>query len=267
LPELSLLNLKKKREEKKEKDKKEDNNKNKKKKIEEEPKKEFNKKDKIIFRIISEEDSTISWKEIFAEFKRLNPDLNVDYGRFKDNKGHISIILKEGQNLENIKLTKEFKIENKKFKVQKCENEDLINFWKEHGSHYEYCINQREKHNKIKESKNKNKQKYLDNVITLGGKEYKNIDLIKSETKRIISKYKDGEKLENEDKDFVMDLLKYHHNYEEKIKNMDYIIVDKNEKYKYTRCFFIVDKDGNKTDFSSKKCIENIMDKLQENKK
>ena len=69
LPELSLLNLKKKREEKKEKDKKEDNNKNKKKKIEEEPKKEFNKKDKIIFRIISEEDSTISWKEILQNLK------------------------------------------------------------------------------------------------------------------------------------------------------------------------------------------------------
>ena len=39
-------------------------------------------------------------------------------------------------------------------------------------------------------------------MLTLGGKEFKNIDLIKSETKRIISKYKDGEKLENEDKDF-----------------------------------------------------------------
>ena len=202
----------------------------------------------------------------FTEFKRLNPDLNIDYGRFKDNKGHISIILKEGQNLKNIKLIKEFKLKNKKFIVQKCENEDLINFWKEHGSHYEYCINQREKHNKIKVSKNKNKKKYLDNVITLGGKEYKNIDLIKSETKRIISKYKDGEKLENEDKDFVLDLLKYHHNYKEIIKNMDYICVDRNEDFKYTRCFFIVDKNGNKKDFSSVKCIENIKDKLKENK-
>ena len=44
----------------------------------------------------------------FTEFKRLNPDLNIDYGRFKDNKGNISIILKEGQNLKNIKLIKEF---------------------------------------------------------------------------------------------------------------------------------------------------------------
>ena len=42
-----------------------------------------------------------------------------------------------------------------------------------------------------------------------------------------------------------MDLLKYHYNYEEKIKNMDYIIVDRNEKYKFSRCFFIVNKDGN----------------------
>ena len=125
LPELSLLNQKMKREEKKEEDKKEENNnKNKKKKAEEEPKKEFNKKDKIIFRIISEEDSSISWKEIFAEFKRVNPDLNVDYGRFKDNKGHISIILKEDQ--VNIMMVRKLnlnyilgliKIYNKYFKL------------------------------------------------------------------------------------------------------------------------------------------------------
>ena len=44
------------------------NNKNKKKKIEE-PHKEFNKNDKTILRIISEEDSTISWKEILQNLK------------------------------------------------------------------------------------------------------------------------------------------------------------------------------------------------------
>ena len=47
---------------------------------------------------------------------------------------------------------------------------------------------------------------------------------------------------------------------------MDYICVDRNEDFKYTRCFFIVDKNGNKKEFSSVKCIENIKDKLKENK-
>ena len=261
LPELTLLNKKRKKEEKKEEDKKEEQNYNKKKK-EGEPKK-FDKNNITIFKITSDGDnSSIYWKTIFAEFKKLNPELNVDYGRYKDNLGHIGIIKKEGQNLENIKLTPNFKIEGKIFNVKKCEGEDLDNFWKEHGSHYEYCISQREKHHKTKENRNKQKQKYLDKKITLGGKEYNNLDVIKNETKKIINKYQDGAKLENEDKNFVIDLLKYHHNYEEKIKNMDYICVDKNEKFKYSRCFYIVDKNGNKTDFSSKKCIENLMCKL-----
>ena len=39
----------------------------------------------------------------FEEFKKLNPELNVDYGRFKDNEGHIFIkIQNEGK--ETIKF-------------------------------------------------------------------------------------------------------------------------------------------------------------------
>ena len=127
-------------------------------------------------------------------------------------------------------------------------------------------MKQREKHNKTKERKEAKKKKYLDEKISLGKKEYCNMDEVKIETKKILNKYKDGEKLEDDDKDFVLDLLKYHHNYDEKIKDMDYITVDSSEKYKFTRCFYIVDKNGNKTDFSSKKCIENIMDDLNKNK-
>ena len=268
LPELTLLNQKRKKEEKNKEEKKEEEKKDSPKKPKkEEAIKEFTKDDKTILKITSGEISSVYWKTIFAEFKKLNPNLNVDYGRFKDNQGHIGIILKEGQNLDNINLTKNFEIEGKKFNVEKCEGESLDNFWKEHGSHYEYCIRQREKHNKTKEWKNLKKKKYLDEKITLGGKEYCNIDVVKNETKKILSKYKDGEKVDNDDKNFLLDLLKYHHNYEEKIKNMDYIIVDRNEKYKFSRCFFIVDKDGNKADFSTKKCVESIIGELDDKEK
>ena len=264
LPELNLLNQKRKKDKDKEEDKKEEKKDNKKKK-EEEPK-IFDKNDITIFKILSDEITSVSWKTIFAEFKKLNPELNVEYGRFKDNQGHIGVLLKEGQNLDNIKLTENFEIEGKKFNVKICQDDDLIDFWKEHGSHYEYCMKQREKHNKTKERKEAKKKKYLDEKISLGKKEYCNMDEVKIETKKILNKYKDGEKLEDDDKNFVLDLLKYHHNYDEKIKDMDYITVDSSEKYKFTRCFYIVDKNGNKTDFSSKKCIENIMDDLNKNK-
>lgn len=252
LPELTLLSKKRKKETKKEDNK-------------EEEKEE--KKDPTILKISSKEKCTSSWKDIYEGFKKLNPDLDVEYGRFKDTEGHLGLFLKKGQKFEDIKIENKFKVGETEFTVEKCEGEDLINFWKEHGSHFEYCIKRRDKLNKIKEVKNKKQKKYLNKSITLGGKEYNNIELIKSETKKILNKYKDDEKLVGEDRKFILDLLKYHHNYDEKVKDMDYIVVSKNEKFKFSRCFYIVDIHHKKVDFSSKKCIENIMETLNKENK
>jgi hypothetical protein len=253
LPELTLLSKKRKKE-----TKKEDN-----KEVEEKEEK----KDPIILKISSKEKCASSWKDIFEGFKKLNPDLDVEYGRFKDTEGHIGLILKKNQKFEDIKIVDKFKVGETEFIVERCEGEDLINFWKDHGSHYEYCTKRREKLNKIKDVKNKKQKKYLNKSITLGGKEYNNIELIKSDTKKILNKYKDDEKLVGEDRKFILDLLKYHHNYDEKVKDMDYIIVSKNEKFKFSRCFYIVDIHHKKNDFSSKKCIENLIETLNKENK
>ena len=216
----------------------------------------------IILKIISQKKSSSSWKKISDEFKDLNPELKVEYGRFKETEGHIGITLNNNQNFDNLKWVKKFKVDDVEFNVEKCEGEDLINFWKEHGSHYEFCMKRREKYDKIKEEKAKKTKKYLKKPIFLAKKEYNNIDLVKSHTRQLISKYKDNEELKGEDKEFILDLLKYHHNYEEKVKDMEYIIVAPNEEHKFSRCFFIIDKYKNKKDFSSKKCIENIIKKI-----
>ena len=219
------------------------------------------KKDIIILKITCKEKSSSSWKQIFEEFKNSNPELDVEYGRFKEVEGHIGILLKENQKLKNFQYKDKFKVEKKEFSVEKCEGEDLINFWKEHGSHYEYCKRQKEKYNNSKQAKAEKNKKYLVKAITLGKEEYNNIDVIKSQARNILNKYKDDEKLTGDDKKFILDLLKYHHNYDEKVKDMDYIIASSNAEYKYSRCFFIVDKNKNRKDFSFKKCIENILEK------
>ena len=258
LPLLSLLKKKRKTDNKKK------DIKNEKEESEEEEEKEDEKeekKDPIILKLTCKEKSSSSWKSIVEEFKKLNPDLDIEYGRFKETEGHLGMILKKKQKFENIKLVDKFKVDGIEFKVEKCEGEDLINFWKDHGSHYKFCTKRRDKINKKKDDKAKKTKKYLNKPITLGGKDFSNIDLIKSTTKKILNKYKEKEKLKGEDKRFILDLLKYHHNYEEKKKDMDYIIVDTNEKFKFSRCFYIVDKNKNKVDFSTKKCIENIIDK------
>ena len=258
LPELLLLAKKRKNEKGKRGSKKEDKKEEEEK---EEEEKTIDKNEKGILKITCKEKTESPWKKIHEEFTKVNPDLNVEYGRFKEKEGNIGILLKKDQKFEDVKFVDKFKVDEIEFKVEKCEGGDLINFWKEHGSHYEYCLKKREKHNKNKESRQKNK-KYLSKPVRLGKKEYNNIDLVKAQTKKILNKYKDNVKLEGEDKDFILDLLKYHHNYDEKVKDMDYIVAAPNEMHKYSRCFYIIDKNNNKKDFSSKKCIENIIEKI-----
>lgn len=253
LPELSYLSKKRKKNDEEEGKKKETFN-------------EEELKDPVILKINCKEATTVSWKDINDEFKKANPELKVVYGRFKEKEGHFAIILKPN---EELKFNDKFVIQKSEFQVIKCEGEDLVNFWKDHGSHYEFCLkDKRNKKNKKEKGKGKNKSKstYLENPVTLGGQKYTDITLVKAEARKILNNCKDGEPLKDKDKDFMLDLLKYHHNYEEKSKDLDFITVGKPEEYKYSRCFIITNKNKTKTDFSFQKCIDNLYDKCSEKK-
>ncbi len=88
----------------------------------------------FILEISADKPIEFKWKLIQDEFKNLNPDLNVVYLRFKDSNGQIGLYKKSN---EEIKFVPEFEIEGVRFTITKCEGDNLINFWKEHGSHFE----------------------------------------------------------------------------------------------------------------------------------
>ena len=157
LPPLKFLTKKRKKEQK-----------NSKKDDDDEEKENVEKKEATILKITCKEKTDLNWKSIFEEFKKLNPDLDIIYGRFKDTEGHLSLILKKDQSYENLNLKNKFKVQGTEFTVEKCEGDDLISFWKEHGSHYEFCTNRREKINKSKEKRKENKMKYLPKAFKLG---------------------------------------------------------------------------------------------------
>ena len=239
LPELILLSQKRKKE-----------NENKEKKEEE-------KLDKIILKIISNEDIKVKWQEIISNFKKENPNVNVNYCRFKNKIGYISILKTSN---EEISYKDNFKIKNVIFNIEKCEKDDLKKFYNVYGEHYENCTN-KEKKEKKKIKKNKS---YLENSIILGGEKYNDLTLIKNHMKNILNEIKDNEKIIGKNKEFIEDILKYHHNYNEKIKDIDYITVGKYDNSNYNRCFFIIKKNGEKVDFSIKKCIDNLISKTKE---
>ena len=134
LPELVLLKQKRKKEKKEEEEKKEE-------------------KEPVVLIFTCKEPNKSNWKDICKSFQEENAELNIIYKRFKDTTGHIVIRPKEGD--EEIKFKNNFKCDDIEYEVKKCEGEDLINFYKDHGEHYQMCT---KKKNKGKNKKNKGKK-------------------------------------------------------------------------------------------------------------
>ena len=246
----------------------------------EEKEEEEKEREPVILMFESEEECQSNWRDIINAFKKENPDLDVIYSRFKENLGHIVI---SPHTDDEIKFKETFSYDDTEFKVKKCEGDDLINFYKDHGKHYEDCVAMHKRRNKKgkKESKNKSKNKnkkekketekgdpaeknMLKNEVILGDEKFNDISLIKAKARKIITDTKDGEKLKENEQKFILDLLKYHHNSEEKRKDLDYVTVGKPENYDSSRCFIIVNKKNEKNDFSVQKCIDNLVKKINE---
>lgn len=98
----------------------------------------------------------------------------------------------------------------------------------------------------------------------MGDEKFDDAALIKTKARKIINDTKDNEKLNEKDQKFILDLLKYHHNYEDKCKDLDYITVGKPENYDSSRCYLVVNKKNEKKDFSIQKCIDNLVKKINE---
>jgi hypothetical protein len=95
------------------------------------------------------------------------------------------------------------KLEDTEFNIEICENDDLINFWKEHGEHYKNCIKVKKGSKNGKKTKKVVNKNYLDPPIELGNEKYNNIILIKQLARKILNETKDGEKIEGKNAEFI----------------------------------------------------------------
>ena len=248
-------------------------------KPEKEEEKEEKEREPIVLMFESEKESTSKWKDVCQAFRDENPDLNVIYSRFKDQLGHIVVIPDSD---DDIKFKDKFSYDEVEYKVKKCEGDDLINFYKDHGKHYEDCVAMKKRRNKKgkgkkesnkgknkkekkeTEKKDTNEKNVLKTEVTLGDEKFSDVSLIKAKARKIITDTKDGEKLKEKQQKFILDLLKYHQHYEEKCKDLDYITVGKPENYDSSRCFIAVNKKNEKNDFSVQKCIDNLVKTINE---
>ena len=229
-------------------------------KSEENEYKDFKKKitiDPIVFKITSNEEIKENefWKLIKEESLKKNSELKVNYCTFKNKKGFLTILYRCDEE-DKIKFNKELKVNDYILNIEKAEGDDLIDFWKYNESFYALVNNLKIEKKNI--NSNYHNNEFLKEKINLGSKEFNNILDIKKKAKNIILNTFDNQHINEDSLKFILDVLKFHPKYEEKIKDMDFISVGKNNKYVNTRCFVIVKKNGVIEDFSIQKCIEQI---------
>lgn len=97
----------------------------------------------------------------------------------------------------------------------------------------------------------------------IAGQFYLDINKVKSKSRAILNLKNDGERLEDNDADFVKELIEFHDKAEKKLTDFDHFEVGQHPTYEKTRCFFVVRKDGTKEDFSITKCIMNLEQNMQ----
>jgi len=214
----------------------------------------------ILMIIAVKGDTDIKWQKIKDYFEKENLNLNVIYFRFNKNEGNIAVT-KDKSEVE-VKFRDELKIEGVDFKISKCEGEDLINFYKDHGSHLEFCLSK--KKGGKRQSKGNNKDKFkLRNPVELGGETFIDTTNIKARCRKILNTHKEGELLDGKDKDFMQDLLKFDKKVD-KLTDLKGITTGQLTQF-FSKTFFALKNDDTKNEFSAFKCIDWLQ--IAQNKK
>lgn len=91
--------------------------------------------------------------------------------------------------------------------------------------------------------------------------EYSELDQLYKATNKILhhNEYQLGDKLNTEDEKFILEkILVHHQDKEAKVGcGVDYVMIDSHAEHQVS-CFWVVRKDGTKTDFSYWKCLEGL---------
>ena len=141
----------------------------------------------------------------------------------------------------------------------KSEDENLKDFWNDHGNHYSFCtankVRVARKNQKLEMAAKKETVKRAKTQYEIAGVIYIDIGKVKSKARSILHLKNDGEALTDKDEAFMKDIIQFHERTDEKMKDFEHFEVGNHPDFDKTRCFFVVRKDGTKTDFSVTKCI------------
>lgn len=218
---------------------------------------------------VSEEDP--SWRDLEKDLQVEYPTLKLLYSRMEDRKGQLALSSQKTDEEAVKKLIEStFTSKGFEYKFDIPSEDNLKEFWKDHGSHYEMVSRQKIKKLKKRKPDQRNedraakRQKHEEDdekQYTIAGVTYANINKVKSKAKAIMNVKEKGQKLEGFEEEFMKEIIKHHEKHDEKWRDFSHFIVDDHPDHPSTSWFFVVRNDGTKEDFSMSKCIENMRNK------
>lgn len=150
---------------------------------------------------------------------------------------------------------KKLNLEGTEFTIHEMSTEEKKKFSMNHGNHLEGILRTRfgrKVHFDVDGLLSHKKGIYL------GSRKFRSLGDVKSIFSKMLKGNKQGEKISEENAQYLKDLMKYHDKGEEKLKDFDHFTVDFHPKFNDTKCFFVVRTDGSKEDFSYVKCLKEI---------
>lgn len=176
------------------------------------------------------------------------------YLRFLAKEGQVVCQVKkadENNNFEGKKLN----FDGTEFTIHTMNTEEKKQFSMNHGNHLEGILRTR-----FGRRVNYDIDGLLSHKkgIYIGSKKFRSLAEVKGIFAKMLKGSKQGEKISEENAQYLKSLMKYHNSGEEKLKDFDHFTVDFHPKFDDTKCFFVVRKDGSKEDFSYVKCLKEI---------
>mmetsp|Transcript_28741 Transcript_28741/g.28422 ORF Transcript_28741/g.28422 Transcript_28741/m.28422 type:complete len:147 (-) Transcript_28741:8-448(-) len=132
--------------------------------------------------------------------------------------------------------------------VKKLVGDELLEFWKENGSHFDQCNNSNKKRKVEKSRKG----------LNIGGKYFGSVAKLKDYLKSLLNSSPEGKPVDPQYHTLLEALLKLHPEFESKSVGLKTFSVDKHPSHPESKCFFIIREDGSQEDFSVTKCLEQL---------
>ena len=209
----------------------------------EEPKKihEIETKEPTIIFLISNKDKAIKRTDLNKKLKEVLDKYEILYSRFGYQKGHVAVFCQKSETEEDIIEPFEFEIGDTKFNGRLANEDELKDFWLNHGSHFEYCLGvSQSNQNKGKKDKN-----ILASPVTLGEETFNDIGKIRSRARNIFyscpTEVNDFEVTNEKDKAFIIGLFKY---FKDEINDQYKVKIEKVSPKTYGKSFYLYDRDN-----------------------